>query len=100
MGGILVTAFRNPGGQQNDRYSERKIQEEDPTPCGMFDQPATEDRAERSSDRGKPGPGADGLSSRAFWKGRRDQREAPRYQQSRSQALNRARPDQHVNVLS
>src|SRR5690348_14783982 len=79
-GSLIITAFRHSGSQQNDRQRKWKIQEKDPTPCEVFDQPAADDWPNSRSNGGEPRPGPNCLTSCVFGKGRCNQCKASGYQ--------------------
>src|SRR4029077_17158970 len=67
---FVAGTFRDaPVANDDDDYSERKIDEEDRTPGNLLDQPATEDRSDSSSDCAKATPGADSASAIFLAKG-------------------------------
>src|SRR5206468_7701080 len=58
--GVGVAALRHAGeGDGDDRGGDGEVQEEDPAPAAMVDEPAADDRPERRGERRRPRPGAD-----------------------------------------
>src|ERR1700727_45093 len=96
-----VAALGNMPKRDGD-YSrgQREIDEKYPAPGSMLDQPATENRPHRSSDRRKAGPGADRLTAAFLIERCADNGQAAGYQQGSSHTLNTSGKDQQIYVRS
>ncbi len=95
----LVAALRHaPERETEGDQGHRKVDEEDRPPRPCVDQPAAEHRAERGRQRREARPGADGPAALVLRKGRADDGEAARDEQSAADTLHGAGGDQRGGV--
>ena len=80
------------GGEGED--GDRDVDEEDPVPVGVLDEPAARDRAERDAEAGDGRPGADRLRPLLGGEDGREDREGGRHDQRAADAHERAAGDE------
>src|SRR5438876_3650952 len=94
-----VAAFGNMPKRNGDyRCRKREIDEKDPAPGGVLNEPAAQHRTNRGGDRRETRPRADRLAAALLVEGRADDCEATGYEQRSSDTLNAPRDYQLLNV--
>src|SRR5207245_3545724 len=84
-----VAAFGNTPKRNSDyRCRKREIDEEDPAPGSVLNEPAAQHRANRGGDRRETRPCADRLAAALLVEGRADDCEATGYEKRSSDNLN------------
>src|SRR5207249_11620805 len=94
-----VAAFGNAPQRNGDyRCRKREIDEEDPAPVDMLNDPAAQHRTNRGGDRRETRPSADRLAAALLVEGRADDCNATCHEQRSSHILN-APSDYHLAHL-
>ena len=95
-----AAAFRHaPQRDHDDGSGEREVDEKNPAPGSVFDQPAAEDGTERHGDGGKAGPGADGAAALLLGKEALMMARLPGVSKRGAQSLKSAGGDQLMDGL-
>ena len=83
---------------EDDGGGEREIDEEDPAPGNMLDEPSADDGAGSGGDGGESGPGADGASAGLFVEIGADDGEAAGHERGGADSLKTAGGDELIDV--
>src|SRR5437016_12120938 len=96
-----VSAYGNAPQRKGDyRCRKREIDEKDPAPGSVLNEPAAQHRTNRGGDRRETRPCADRLAAALLVEGRADDCKAAGHEQRSSHTLNAPRAYQLLNVRS
>src|SRR5882724_5887460 len=97
---VGAAAFRNPPyGDREYGRRNRKVNEEYPSPGGVLNQPATENRPHGTGNRRKTGPSADRRATTLLIERRTNNGKTAGHKKCSSDSLNAPRDDQLMNIL-
>ena len=98
--GVSGSRLRDaPDRDREDDEGKREIDEEDPAPRQVLNEPSSKHGTERSRNRGEPGPRPDGSTALCLWKRRADERQAARHEQRGAHTLQSASRDELTNGI-